>query len=269
MEEYVTLAIDYGVRVIGVIIIFFVATKFASWLHYRMVATLTRRRFDETLAKFLASVFRYAILLLTGLSCLGIFGVETTSFAALIGAAGLAIGLAFQGTLSNVASGVMLVALRPFNAGDVVSADDVTGTVVEIGLMTCELRDPAGLRVIVPNSAMFGATIRHLATDGVRRVDIPVGTDYGADIDATRAALEGALQHIDHGLLVDGRSHGPFLSGLGASSVDWELRLFCKPSDYWAVWEAGTRAVKVALDEAEIGIPYNTVDVNLIQSGQV
>jgi len=266
MEEYVTLAISYGVRVIGVIVIFFVANKCASWLHSRMVATLTRRKFDETLAKFLASVFRYAILILTGLSCLGIFGVETTSFAAVIGAAGLAIGLAFQGTLSNVASGVMLVALRPFNAGDVIRADDVTGRVEEIGLMTCELRDPAGLRVIVPNSAMFGATIRHLCIDGARRVDIPVGADYAADIDATRAALERALTHIDAKLLTPGRSHGPFLSGLGSSSVDWQLRLFCAPGDYWAVWEAGTRAVKLALDEAGIGIPYNTVDVNLVQA---
>ena len=264
MEEYVTLAIDYGVRILGVIVIFIIANKCAAWLHYRLVDSLTHRNFDETLAKFLASVSRYAILILTGLSCLGIFGVETTSFAAVIGAAGLAIGLAFQGTLSNVASGVMLVALRPFNAGDVISADDVTGRVEEIGLMTCELLDPAGLRVIVPNSVMFGATVRHLSTDGARRVAIPVGADYAADIDATRAALEHAVKLVDPELLTPEKTHGPFLSGLGASSVDWELRLYCAPADYWSVWEAGTRAVKLALDEAGIGIPYNTMDVNIV-----
>ena len=265
MEEYVTLGIDYAVRIVGVLVIFIIANKCSSWLHYRMVSTLTSRKFDETLAKFLASVSRYAILILTGLSCLGIFGVETTSFAAVIGAAGLAIGLAFQGTLSNVASGVMLVALRPFNAGDVISAGDVTGRVEEIGLMTCQLRDPAGLLVIVPNSAMFGSTVRHLSNDGARRVTISVGAHYNADVDATRAALERAVSLVDSALLVEGKPHGPFLSALGASSVDWELRLYCKPSNYWAVWEAGTRAAKVALDEAGIGIPYNTMDVNIIK----
>lgn len=267
MEGLLPLVISYGVRIVGVLVVFWIANKIAAWIKTKTVSELTKREFDATLAKFLGSVARYGILIMTALSCLGLFGIETTSFAAVIGAAGLAIGLAFQGTLSNVSAGVMLVALRPFKTGDVITAAGVTGMVMEIGLLTCELRDGAGLRVIVPNSAMFGATIQHVTSDdGIRRVDINVGAEYPADIDATRAALTAAVALVDAPILKD-RPNGPFLAGLGASSVDWQLRLYCKPADYWAVWEAGTRAAKKALDDAGIGIPYNTVDVNIV-SGQ-
>ncbi|MFT5432707.1 MAG: small conductance mechanosensitive channel [Myxococcota bacterium] len=214
VDGWLPLIISYGVRIVGVLLVFWIANRVATWLQNRTVAEMTRGGFDATLAKFLASLARYSILVMTLLSCLELFGIETTSFAAV--------------------------------------------------LLTCELRDGAGLRVIVPNSAMFGTTIQHVANEGIRRVDIDVGAEYPADIDATRAALAAAVATIDAPIDRD-MPNGPFLVGLGSSSVDWQLRLYCKPEDYWPVWEAGVRAAKMALDEANIGIPYNTIDVNIVK----
>ncbi len=265
VENIVNKAIDlgatYGVRVIGVLIALYIAFKVAGWSKARIMASLDKRKFDSTLTRFFANMTRYAIIMGTVLGCMGVFGIETTSFAAVIGAAGLAVGLAFQGTLSNFSSGVMLLIFRPFNVGDVISVAGTVGAVQEIELFTTSMLSPDNRHFIVPNSAIFGATIENITRASTRRVDIPVGCAYSADIAQTRAVLERAAA------AVPGRLDDPkpqvFLAGLGGSSVDWSVRVWCETGKYWDVYQASIEAVKKHLDEAGIGIPFPQQDVHL------
>ena len=239
-----------------------VAAWFVASMARRAVRKgLEKARFDATLTRFFSNTARYGILLAAVLGCLGVFGVDTTSFAAVIGAAGLAVGLAFQGTLSNFAAGVMLLVFRPFKVDDLISVASTTGVVVEVELFTTELITLDNVRIIVPNSSVFGSEIKNFSYHEHRRVDVNVGTDYGADIDATRAVLERAISEIP-GAVADPAPE-VFLEGLGSSSIDWQLRCFAPPADYWAVQQAMTRAGKYALDEAKVKIPFPQMDVHL------
>ncbi|MGE0785855.1 MAG: mechanosensitive ion channel family protein [Sandaracinaceae bacterium] len=255
----------YALQALGVLAGLLAAWVGAGWVRRWMLAGFAKANFDLTLARFFANVVRYAILVATVVGCLGAFGVETTSFAAVIGAAGLAVGLAFQGSLSNFAAGVMLLVFRPFKVGDFVTGGGVSGTIEQIELFTTEFRTPDNRKLIVPNSSVFGGTIENVTAHETRRVDIAVGVDYGADIDTTRAVLERAVASVS------GRIEEPpsqvFLTGLGASSVDWKLRVWCKTEDYWTVYEAVIRAAKMHLDEAEIGIPFPQMDVHFDEDG--
>lgn len=266
-ETAVALIVGYSVKIVGVIVALFIARIAATWAGNAVTRSLQKQEFDATLTRFFGNLARYGVLAMAVLACLGVFGIETTSFAAVIGAAGLAVGLAFQGSLSNFAAGVMLLVFRPFKVGDLISAAGVEGSVIEIDLFTTTLDTLQNTRMIVPNSAIFGATILNMTHHPVRRCDIAVGADYGADVDATRAALVKAGEMVttrdpDRGAEV-------FLAGLGASSVDWELRVWCKPADYWATHQQTVRAIKLALDEAGIGIPYATMDVNFGAAGEL
>lgn len=250
----------WGLRVIGVLVALFIAKLVAGWAKRSITNTLEKRKFDQTLTRFFANMARYAILAGAVIGCLGVFGIETASFAAVIAAGGLAVGLAFQGTLSNFAAGVMLIVFRPFKVGDVISVAGMVGAVEELELFTTELTTPDKRRLIIPNSAIFGATIENITHHETRRVDVPVGTDYGADIDETRKVLEEMAPKIP-GVLSDPAPQ-IFLAGLGASSVDWQVRVWCKTSDYWDVLQATIRDTKVALDGAGIGIPFPQTDVH-------
>lgn len=257
----VELAMGWGLKVVGVLVALFIAWLIAGWAHRATLRGMEKAKLDVTLGRFFANLARYAVLVAAILSCLGVFGIQTTSFAALIGAAGLAVGLAFQGTLSNFAAGIMLLVFRPFRVGDLVIAGGITGVVQEIELFTTELTALDNRRIIVPNSSIFGATIENLTHHTTRRVDINVGTAYGADIDQTRKVLETTLAAIEGGLADPAPQ--VLLSGLGASSIDWKLRVWCKTEDYWNVWERVIRDAKYALDGAGIGIPFPQRELHL------
>lgn len=255
---------QYGIGAVKVI-----AVLFITWIAARVVSsmiqkTLKRAKFDETLSKFFSKVARWCVLVLGVLACLSMFGVETTTFAAVLGAAGLAIGLAFQGTLANFASGVMLLIFRPFKVGQVISVGGEVGKVDEIELFTTTLDTPDNRRVILPNSTVFGATIENVSHHGTRRVDVPVGCSYAADIDMTRHVLEQAAART-RGALTDPAPQ-IYLCELGASCVDWSVRVWCTSEDYFAVREELIRSVKYALDEAQIEIPYPQMDININQA---
>lgn len=254
--------IDFATRAGGALLFLFAAWVLAGWarrMAWKMLVDATD--IDDTLGIFVSNAVRWAILTLALLAALGMFGIQTTSFAAVIGAAGLAIGLAFQGTLSNIASGVMLLVFRPFRVNDVINAAGITGKVQEIGLFTTTFDTPDNRRIFVPNSLIFGGTIENVTHHATRRVDVAVGTDYSADLDATRAILEGAIARVD-GILQDPEWQ-VYLAELGASSIDWKVRVWANTEDYWAVRETLTRAVKVELDKAGIGIPFPQMDVHL------
>lgn len=257
----VELALGWGLKVAGVLVTLFFAWMVAGWAQRATLRTLEKAQLDITLGRFFANLSRYAVLVAAILGCLGVFGIETTSFAALIGAAGLAVGLAFQGTLSNFASGIMLLIFRPFKVGDLVIAGGITGVVQEIELFTTELTALDNRRIIVPNSGIFGSTIENLTHHENRRVDVAIGTAYEADIDATRKVLETAMAAVKGGL--GDPEPQVLLAGLGASSVDWKLRVWCRTEDYWNVYEGIIRDAKYALDGAGIGIPFPQREVHL------
>lgn len=253
-EETVSLILSYGARVLGVLVILFLALMVAGWIKKVIVNRLTKIGFDVTLTKFIGSMARWAIMIFAILGCLGLFGVETTSFAAVIGGASLAIGLAFQGSLSNIAAGAMLLLFRPYKVGDVVTVDGQTGGVDAIDLFTTTLDTPDNRRIIVPNGKVFGNTIENITYHPKRRVDVSVGVGYEADIEATRAVLTEAAESVIGRLETE--PVGIVLTGLGSSSVDWAVRIWAPTAEYWPVQERTLKAVKKSLDAAGIDIPY-------------
>src|SRR5699024_4729104 len=180
-------------------------------------------------------------------------------------AAAFAVGLAFQGTLSNFAAGIMLLFFRPFKAGDAVEVATVSGSVVEIGLFSTILDTPDNRRIIVPNSTIYGSAIENKPYHNRRRVDISMGTDYDSDLQHVRATLEKTAAGIADRL--DNPSPVVYLNELGGSSINWSVRVWSKTSDYWAVRERLTDAIKNNLDGAEIGMPYPQMDVHVNKIG--
>ena len=261
MMKTVELAAPYVMKLLGALVALFCGWVVAGWLGRTIRRHLERRSFDTTLTRFFARMARYAVLTFVVLGCLGLFGIETASFAAVLAAGGLAIGLAFQGTLSNFAAGVMLLVFRPFKVGDLVRIDGELGEVEEIDLFTTDLKTLDARRIILPNSAIFGAKIENLTHYPLRRVDIDVGTSYSADLDQTRAVLEAAAERVANGV------HEPkpqiFLAGFGDSAINWQVRVWCRPTDYWTVWEQSVSATKEALDRAGISIPFPQMNLHL------
>jgi small conductance mechanosensitive channel len=222
--------------------------------------TLERVKFDETLTFFLAKLVRWGILTLVAVMCLSKFGVETASLAAVIGATGLAVGLAFQGTLSNFAAGAMLLIFRPYKVGDTVVVAGHTGTVDEIELFTTTLDTPDKRRVIIPNSSIFGAVIENHTYHAMRRFETAVGTAYGADIDQTRTALERAVRTVP--IVLPEPVAEVLLTALGASSVDWTIRGWARRDSLGQARQAVIRAVKMELDRAGVGIPFPQMELH-------
>ncbi|MEM8947166.1 MAG: mechanosensitive ion channel family protein [Planctomycetota bacterium] len=244
-----------------VLILLFVAWTISAWVSGIVARGLRRVKFDETLTKFSAKLVRWGILGIAGIMCLSHFGIETTSFAAVIGAAGLAVGLAFQGTLSNFAAGAMLLIFRPYKVGDVVNVAGNLGKVFEIELFTTAIDTFDNRRIIVPNSQIYGSVIENITYHSVRRFDVEVGTSYDADIDETRRVLERAFRAVPQ--IVADPEPAVVLGGLGASSVDWIVRGWATNDDYGTAKQELIRAVKMQLDAAEIEIPYPHLELQM------
>jgi small conductance mechanosensitive channel len=261
LDTLITFGTTWGVRVVGVLVALLLARWIAGLFSRSLVRSLEKRSFDETLTRFFGTLIRYAVLAGAVVGCLGVFGIQTASFAALIAAIGLAIGLALQGTLSNFAAGVMLLVFQPFKIGDLIHVAGQLGVVTELQLFTTDLKTADNRKLVVPNGAIFGQVIENLNHHATRRVDISVGVAYDADLDKTRAVLETVPGQID-GALQDPAPQ-VFLKELGASSVDWQVRIWCETSKYWDVHQQGIRATKQALDEAKFGIPFPQTDLHL------
>jgi small conductance mechanosensitive channel len=260
LETLVPLITAYGLRVLGVIAAIWISFIVAGWLQHRVTDTLRARKFDETLSIFFGNILRSLILVAAVLACLSIFGIETTSFAAIIGAAGLAIGLAFQGTLSNFAAGVMLLVFRPFKVGDYVVAAGKEGTVAEIGLFVIAMDTPDNRRIILSNSAVAGGVIENFTAHPLRRVDVDVNIAGGEDIDASRKVLEAA------GLAVPGRDErNPevFLKGFGGGGIQWQVRVWAPATAYADIWQATVRSIGYELARSRISTPTAAMNVSL------
>jgi small conductance mechanosensitive channel len=260
---------DYGMPLVWalvIIIISFIVGKMASGMVQRAAG---KAKVDLTLSRFFGKLVYYAVLILGFTFALSKFGIEMTSFAAILAAMGFAVGMAMSGTLGNFANGVMLLIFRPFDVGDVISAAGVTAKVNAIELFTTTLDTPDNRRIIVPNSAIYGGTIENITHHPERRCDVNVGCDYGADLDKTREVLEKAAESLDElNVKGEGRGYQVFLIDLGDSSVNWVVRFWTTGADFWVAKEKLTRAVKQHLDEAGIGIPFPQMDVHLDKVGE-
>lgn len=251
---------NYVVPVVSAVLILIVGIIVAKFLS-RVCSSPIRKRVDETFGKFVAKLIYYSVVIFVILGILGMFGINVASFAAVIAAAGFAVGLAFQGTLSNFASGVLLLVFRPFKINDIVTVAGITGTISEIDLFTTTFDTPDNRRIIVPNTTIASNTIENITHHPKRRVDVAIGVSYDADIDETRKVLLEALDGIDQ-TVVKTSSPETFLVNLGDSSVNWELRIWCAPVDYFKVKEIVTEKAKKALDEAGIDIPYPQMKIH-------
>ena len=252
---------SFGLRILGALALLILAWIAASYARRGIERTLAKTRLDLTLTKFFANIIGWLILLLAVLTCLSVFGIQTTSFAAVLGAAGLAIGLGFQGTLSNFAAGVMLLTFRPFRVGDTVKVAGETGIISEIDLFLTKMDTFDNRRIVLPNSKVFGNTIETLTYHARRRADVPVGVSYSADLDETRRVLEAAAQSVPGRL--DEPAPQIVLDSLGDSAVLWVVRVWAPTPDFLAVKQATTRAVKQHLDAAGLSIPFPQMDVHL------
>ncbi len=227
-----------------------------------LIRRLSQRypQLDVTLFGFLAQLGRWAVVALTVIIVLGQFGIQTTSLIALVGAAGLAIGLALQGTLSNLAAGVMLLVFRPFKVGDYVTAGGHSGTVEEISLFTTALVSPDNVLTIVPNGDIWAQAVTNYSAKELRRLDLDFGVSYGTDLKAAEQALHEVIGGDSR---VRDEPFEPFVAvtNLGDSSVDFTIRVWCSASDYWALRFDTLRRVKEAFDERGIEIPFPTTTV--------
>ncbi len=226
----------------------------------RSIGGVVSRKVDLTLGKFLTKAIRNVMMVIVGIAVLEYFHISITGFAAILAAVGFAVGMALQGTLGNFASGIMLLIFRPFKVDDYIVVADTQGKVEEIDLFTTRINTPDNRHIIIPNSEIFGSKLENYSRNQLRRVDVNVGASYNSDLDHTRAALERAIAQTD---CVQDPASQVYLKELGASSVDWQLRAWCKPADYWAVREQLTINAKKELDKAGIGIPYPQLDVHV------
>ena len=263
IEGVVAITIEYGVDIVGAIVLLIIGWTVAGWARRGVRHALERvPRMDETLKPFLAKLVWYVIMAFVLVAVLSQFGVQTTSVIAILGAAGLAIGLALQGTLANVASGVMLLFLRPFNIGDYVDAGGIAGTVVEIGLFNTEIKTSKGLCLIVPNKIIWESPITNFSRNPTRRFDITVGISYGDDVNGATDLLMGLLTGDER--ILDDPEPLAVVEELGDSSVIINLRAWTRAEDFWAaIWDL-KKAIKVELEAAGYSIPFPQRDIHIV-----
>lgn len=245
----------YGMQTIAAIVTLVVGFTLAKWTSKFAYKALKRiPEFDEMLARFLQSMVRYAILAFTLVAVLSKFGVQTASLVAVIGAAGLAIGLALQGTLSHIAAGVMLLIFRPFKLGEYVDAGGIAGTVKDMNLFTTELATPDNIQIIVPNGQIWGQAIKNFSAPKTRRVDVVVGIDYSDNIDDAIKIMKDVMKKNNR--IMTSPAPMAAVTDLGDNSVNFTVRAWVKTPDFWDVKFDLTKKVKLAMDEANISIPF-------------
>lgn len=257
----------YLLPVVWAVIVIIVAWIVAFLAKRAVQRSLTRAHVEQTLSRFAGKLLYYTLMALGVMFALSKFGINVTSFAALLAAVGFAIGMAMTGSLSNIAAGFMLLLFRPFKVGQYVHAAGVAGTVTEIELFCTTLDTGDNRRIIVPNSKIFGGIIENDSHHAERRLDVSIRVSYAADLDQTRAALERAVAGIKQAVEGVGRGTQVVLADLGDSCITWTVRVWLKAGDYWAVKETLSQAMKVQLEQANIAIALPRMIVEM-ESGE-
>ncbi|WP_318392916.1 small-conductance mechanosensitive channel MscS [Enterobacter sp.] len=254
------LLLSYAVNIVAAIAIIIIGMIIARIISNALNRLMVARHIDATVADFLSALVRYGIIAFTLIAALGRVGVQTASVIAVLGAAGLAVGLALQGSLSNLAAGVLLVTFRPFRAGEYVDLGGVAGTVLHVQIFSTTLRSADGRFVVIPNGKIIAGNIINFSREPVRRNELIIGVDYSADIDQVRKLLMEIIESDDR--ILKDREMTVRMNELGASSVNFVIRIWSKSSDlqnvYWDVLER----IKKTFDANGISFPYPQMDVN-------
>lgn len=262
MDQAIKIISAYGLNVLGAIVILIVGFIASGWAARATGRALDKRpKVDETIRHFLASLVRYAVIVFTIVAVLERFGVETTSFIAVLGAAGLAIGFALQGTLSNIAAGVMLLLFRPFKVGQFIEVAGTAGTVEAITLFVTTLNTPDNVHIVVPNGQLWGTAVKNFSHNATRRVDITVGIAYGDDIAQAFQVIRDLVAGDSR--VNDEPEPAVMVTNLGDSAVEIQFRVWCAASDYWPLRFDLTRAAKEKLEAAGLTIPFPQRTVHL------
>jgi len=240
--------------------IFLIGWIAAKWVYAICLRMARRSQMDEALARFLSSIAQYAVLAFAVIAALSKVGVQTTSLVALLGAAGLAVGLALQGNLSNFAAGVMILFFRPFTLDDKVSVAGKTGKVRNIGLFATTMITPANEKIIVPNGSITSSPIVNHSSEGTLRAGIAVGVAYGTNVEEAIQAMLSACASVE--LVLEEPAPTVVFTGFGASSIDFEVRPWSTSADYMDMVHAVRMALYKSLDEAGIEIPFDQIVVH-------
>ena len=255
--------VAYGMQVLAAVIILVVGLWLAKKVKGVLRSVMEKREVDATLIGFFSALVYGALVIFVVIAAISKLGVQTTSFIAVVGAAGLAVGLALQGSLANFASGVLLIIFKPFKAGNFIKAGGEAGTVVEVGILSTELKTPDNVKIILPNSQIMSSPISNFSAHDTRRCDMLIGVSYSDD-------LSKAKQLIEEVILADERVlEEPALqvavSNLGDSSVDFVVRPWVNAADYWTFKFDTIQAIKEKFDAEGVSIPFPQRDVHLFE----
>lgn len=261
MDSLIFYATEYGLRIVVALLIFIIGRMIAAYLANLCRKLMIKANVDETLRPFLRNIIYYMIVAAVVIAALGQAGINVTSFLAVLGAAGLAVGLALKDSLSNFAAGVLLIMLRFFSRGDFITAAGESGTVTAINIFNTVLTTPDNKVITIPNSAVLGGTITNVTANDTRRVDLVFGIGYDDDLLKAKQTLEKIVAEEPRVL----KDPAPQIevSELADSSVNFVCRPWCKTSDYWGVYFAITEKVKLVFDQENISIPYPQQDVHM------
>lgn len=260
-DYLVDLVMTYGMKLILAIVVFLIGIKIIKYLVKGVEKALKKSKIDSSLESFILSLAKLTFKILLFITVVGMVGVQTTSFVAIIGSAGLAIGLALQGSLANFAGGVLILVLKPFKVGDYIEAAGHAGTVKEIQVFYTVLKTPDNRIIIIPNGSLSNSSAINYSVMDTRRVDLIFGVGYEEDINKVKEVLNGIVQ--EHKLVL--KDPEPFIrvGEHGESSVNFIVRVWCNSEDYWTVHFDLIEMVKIKFDEEDINIPYPHMDVIL------
>jgi len=266
LDKIYQLLMVYGIKVLAAIAIFVIGRWVAKGVRKLVERVMSKSKVDSTLISFTANLAYIALLAFIAIAALGQLGIQTTSFIAILGAAGLAVGLALQGSLSNFAAGFLLIIFRPFKVGDYIEGGGVTGVVEAIQIFTTQLKTPDNKTVIVPNAKMTDDNIVNWTVKGTRRLDMVMGIGYEDDIDKARQIMADII--AADGRVLKDPAPQIAVSELGDSSVNFVVRPWAKVEDYWGLYFDLTEKIKKAFDANGISIPFPQRDVHLYQHGE-
>ena len=261
--HFYQLAADFGIRLVAALAIFIIGRWVARWLSRLLEKGMQKAGTDHTLIVFLRNIVYVGLLIFVIIAAIGQLGVQTTSFLAVLGAAGLAVGLALQGSLANFAAGVLIIIFRPFKVGDFIEAGGIAGVVKAISIFTTTLHTPDNKVIIVPNAQVNSGTITNYSANDTRRVDLVIGVSYGDDLDKVRSVIQRVLA-ADERVLKDPAPQIAVMA-LADSSVNFTVRPWAKSADYWGLYFDLQEQIKKNFDKEGISIPFPQQDVYLHQ----
>jgi len=260
LQSFIDWGLPFAQDLMLALVIFIIGWIVSKWTNKLVQKAMAKGNTDVALGRFLGSIAQYTVLVAAIIAALGTVGIQTTSVVAVFASAGLAVGLALQGSLSNFASGVMILFFKPFILNDMITAGGHTGVAVDIGLFATTLHTPDNMKIIIPNSAITGGSIVNITTLGTRRGAIDVGVAYGADLEKAKAVLEKAASKP--GMVLSDPAPAVAFVGLGASSLDFKVMTWCNSPDYLAMLHAVRCEVYDELNAAGIEIPFAQIVVH-------